>query len=63
MGGAWRFRDHKAIVKAKVTPNMTCAISVNNALGLLGTYSLGLQVKELGRKNQVSFGSKVWIDL
>ena len=63
MGGSWRFPVQKAIVKAKISPDLTWAVAINQALGSYGSYSVGMQMKELGRKNEVQFGAKVWIDL
>jgi hypothetical protein len=62
-GGSWRFPNQRAIVKAKISPKLTWALALNNSLGSYGTYSVGLEMKEVGNLNSVKFGVKFWLDL
>ena len=51
------------IAKAKINPNLTWAVAVNHSLGSFGSYSVGMEVKDVGRSNRVRFGAKIWVDM
>ena len=51
------------IAKAKINPNLTWAVAINHSLGSFGSYSVGMEMKDMGRKNTMRFGAKIWIDL
>ena len=63
LGGSWSFPAQKTVIKAKVSPNLSWALAINHNLGSYGSYSAGMQMKELGRLNEVKFGVTMWLDL
>lgn len=46
-----------------MTPSLTAAFSVDRILGSYGDYSLGFEVKELGKTNAVKFGAKIRLNI
>lgn len=46
-----------------MSPSLTTAFSINRILGSYGDYSLGLEVKELGKDNTVKFGAKISLNI
>jgi hypothetical protein len=63
VGGEWRFSDSGTTVKAKISSNLTHAVSITNCLGKYGTYGLGVQLSDVGNHNNFTFGSQINLNL
>jgi hypothetical protein len=63
VGGEWRFPDSNVTLKAKISSNLTHAVSITHLLGKYGTYSFGVQVSDVVNKKNFTFGSQINLNL
>ena len=57
------FKEENATVKWRFNSAMNLAMSIKRNMGSYGSYNIGFEISDLGRNNNVQFGSEFSLNL
>jgi hypothetical protein len=57
------FKEENATIKWRFNSAMNLAMSIKRSMGSYGTYNVGFEISDLGRNNNVAFGTEFNLNL
>lgn len=57
------FKEENATVKWRFNSAMNLALSIKRSMGSYGTYNVGFEIADLGRANNIKFGTELSLNL